>query len=1113
MFDTFKLAAATAMLSGALVCCVVAKGQDTVRIGGVEVPADCSLARKEHPRLLFTKADLPRLRQRLKNPRIAAELARGKQLAAENKAGAILLGVLYYLTEQREYIEQAKAKLLPAFDQTYALAADLVMGVSSPAGQQAEADRIVQVLRKNRWGTHVVLDLAAWGHGHDEFLDAELKTRYRTDMVQGIEYNNLWSQGRGGSSMSHHYNGEHFYSERFMTAVAWSNATGQDWVSKCDFAAHTPEYYLFHYRPWLWPPQVVHIGVNMTCSSWDDVIPAMSEGDNLAVLAAARFHDGLGQWWVDQVISKISMGWGTSALGQGGIWGKLLWYDPELPPVEPKMLPPARLFPENGHVVMRSDWTADATYALFRCGRYGEIDGYWGRNHADNLHFIINKRGILAADTGAAHAVNNWVLGFAGAGTPSGIMPHMTEYARQTIAHNSILVGGDLPSFYDSEKRWHGTVRSGGQSPIQDKTWWKLWGMPEPKPGDRPFRQGQIIAYETSPLFDYAAGDATHSYPPTRVKRITRQFVYLRPDTFVVFDRVANAEANLETKWLLHSLYEPRFNGRQTPDLSLSREKQLAIAPDGKSMIPNPQPGGRFLHTGGDTFVINDKLLGMTGRLFVKILLPAKDARVLRTIGGPWHEFEVDGINYGPTADTYSNAKKSERLSHNRVNSIGLSGWRIELFPKDTPAETNFLVVLQAANQATPTMVPVELVERSGQIGAKATVGTTVYEVTFATTGPVAGQIRISRGDKLVLNRDLSAGVEDNYKKWSDHPNYKIWMTRREYKNFIGVSEVEAYRFDTFAAEIEKSVVELGYPKDVAQDLVRLVRDWKCEIWQQTLSQARQKYQQRQISPADAARVEQEVIQGLSQTIRSKIAPCREEEYRKYFYLSKVVKDKKAQCLGYAQLVYILGNSLGLRVTAIGVMELASGDLPSGESLIACCVELTDGRVTMVDLTQNLVSKPFVFLEMYRAAGKYWELKQKDNPLGIHRQIQICDKSGLCGTIYNSLGNAYDEAGDHAQAISCSTKAIELNPSFAAAYCNRGTAYNKSGQLANSLSDYTKAIELNPKYANAYFNRGVVNALMGKTVEAEKDLQKAVELNPALRERLKKVSDRFKLGL
>ena len=73
--------------------------------------------------------------------------------------------------------------------------------------------------------------------------------------------------------------------------------------------------------------------------------------------------------------------------------------------------------------------------------------------------------------------------------------------------------------------------------------------------------------------------------------------------------------------------------------------------------------------------------------------------------------------------------------------------------------------------------------------------------------------------------------------------------------------------FNHLAVEIDKSVTELGYPKEVGQDLVRLVRDWKCEVWQQAISQARQKYQQKQISPADVARVEEAVIQGLFQTI------------------------------------------------------------------------------------------------------------------------------------------------------------------------------------------------------------------------------------------------------
>lgn len=214
------------------------------------------------------------------------------------------------------------------------------------------------------------------------------------------------------------------------------------------------------------------------------------------------------------------------------------------------MLPPARLFPENGHVVMRSDWTEDATYALFRCGRYGEIDGRWGRNNADNLHFLINKRGILAADTGAVHSLNNAALGFAGSQVHSDDLPHIRAYARQTIAHNSITVGSKPLELRARNNALLATVHGGGQSPIQDDSWRKSWDCPKPKAGDRPFREGRIIAYETSPLFDYAAGDATHSYPPGRLKSITRQSVYLRPDTFVVFDRVVNAEPGLQTRRL-----------------------------------------------------------------------------------------------------------------------------------------------------------------------------------------------------------------------------------------------------------------------------------------------------------------------------------------------------------------------------------------------------------------------------------------------------------------------------------------------------------------------------------------------------------------------------------
>ena len=88
-----RLTSTVAVLMAVFSGWATSAAQDTVRIGGVELPADYALARKEHPRLLLTRAKLPRLRGRLKHPRIAAELEHARQLAAEKKAGAILLAI------------------------------------------------------------------------------------------------------------------------------------------------------------------------------------------------------------------------------------------------------------------------------------------------------------------------------------------------------------------------------------------------------------------------------------------------------------------------------------------------------------------------------------------------------------------------------------------------------------------------------------------------------------------------------------------------------------------------------------------------------------------------------------------------------------------------------------------------------------------------------------------------------------------------------------------------------------------------------------------------------------------------------------------------------------
>jgi len=364
--------------------------------------------------------------------------------------------------------------------------------------------------------------------------------------------------------------------------------------------------------------------------------------------------------------------------------------------------------------------------------------------------------------------------------------------------------------------------------------------------------------------------------------------------------------------------------------------------------------------------------------------------------------------------------------------------------------------------------------------------------------------------------------------------------------------DTEARFEEEYVEQIKQLIIGLEYSDEVAQDFVQMVSEWKdiegqpvLVAWKEKLAEAKEDYKEGEISKVQLAEVEESIAKELSQRIKKQISRGPDE----FFNLTDVIKHKQAQCLGYSQIFYVLGNSVGLSVKAIDVAELMiAGPLSTGYSHIACIVRLTDGNMMMVDLVRGgFVSKPFIIKKEFTKVGNYWELKDKDNPLGIHRRIQILDRNGLTAGIYNNRGVVYKKLGQYTQAMSDYNSAIELNPKLAEAYTNRGVAYYDLGQYTQAISDYTKAIEVNPKYAEAYnnrgnaytnlgqlnqaisdynsaielnpklavvyLNRGFAYACLGKFEEAEKDLLKAIELDPALKAYAKKVSDHFKLNL
>ena len=92
------------------------------------------------------------------------------------------------------------------------------------------------------------------------------------------------------------------------------------------------------------------------------------------------------------------------------------------------------------------------------------------------------------------------------------------------------------------------------------------------------------------------------------------------------------------------------------------------------------------------------------------------------------------------------------------------------------------------------------------------------------------------------------------------------------------------------------------------------------------------------------------------------------------------------------------------------------------------------------------------------------------------------------------------EQGHYDQAIEEYSKAIELDPDMAEAYCNRPVGYTEEGRHDLAIADCNKAIELDPNLTEAYINRGFAFKLQGKKAEAIIDFEKSMTLtsNPQL---------------
>jgi hypothetical protein len=272
-----------------------------------------------------------------------------------------------------------------------------------------------------------------------------------------------------------------------------------------------------------------------------------------------------------------------------------------------------------GFVYARSSWEDDATYFFFKCG-----DRFTAHQHLDNGQFLIYKYEELAGDGGYYDAFES---------------NHAVNYYLRTVAHNSILV-------YDPQETWpqirafQGPVANdGGQlhnwphhnGTVEDAQAWEK---------DRELYDiADILAFEDRGDYLYVAGDCSRSYSPKKLEYFTRQIVFLRPGTFVIFDRVKSTRPEFKKTWLLQT-----------------------------SAVPEDREGGLVVTNG-------------KGRLFIQTILP-RDARV--------------ELHSGDSLYAYGGAVYKPDMVRGRVPEC-----RVEVSPSVPDVETVFLHVLTATEAGT----------------------------------------------------------------------------------------------------------------------------------------------------------------------------------------------------------------------------------------------------------------------------------------------------------------------------------------------------------------------------------------------------------------------------
>ncbi|CAG0960725.1 Heparin and heparin-sulfate lyase [Planctomycetaceae bacterium] len=496
----------------------------------------------------------------------------------------------------------------------------------------------------------------AYGTMNDNATAAQFRTKAITTLYEGklVPVFNQFGDGGGWTEGGWYQRGSLFH-------MAWANELARRFESY-DAWGKAPKFYYqrmaydtFQRYP---TPATAPIGYN------NDQFPVEGDGANtygFHVEYPRIMRAMIAQHWRGSDLARYTANFKRAGSSWAANFYSFLFEETTDPVLSLTNYPLAHAAIKTGKIYARSDWTTNATWFRFEAGDY-----FSHHQHLDCGNFEIFKANPLATESGEYY---DW------AGS------HVMNWCYRTVAHNCILVNNPAESW--PAMRDGGAAGSYANDGGQTKTWsWTTGDLADWNSRQSEFERGNILAYTNTTQYMYVAANCSACYSTAKVSKWIRQIVYIRPSTFVIFDRVVAVNANFQKKWLLHMHNDPVLSGNSATT------------------------------TWG------------AGSLKMQSLLPAGAA--ITKVNG----YTYGGSTYDPPVTGLSDAN----LAHK---------WRVEITPGSAQGEDLFLTVLSTdASPATATLltglpagqiglsVGGTEVKFSGDVGGSIKIGATTTPLT-----------------------------------------------------------------------------------------------------------------------------------------------------------------------------------------------------------------------------------------------------------------------------------------------------------------------------------------------------------------------------------------------